>query len=117
MIIDLSNTITEMFSAIKCISSQRLSSTFAHQINIPRLKIPTLVDTTTRYIESLKPLLSETSIQSTQNQIDTFIAPHSIGSILQTRLNELNDREPVIYFFMKDILLIDISTLGWKTFG
>jgi carnitine O-acetyltransferase len=54
--------------------------------SLPRLPVPTLQETATRYLKSVHPLLSESELQATTKAVQDFIKPGGIGSKLQEKL-------------------------------
>lgn len=56
------------------------------QDSLPKLPVPTLEETTKRYLKSLKPLLSETEFKASQAAVDEFAKPGGVGHKLQEKL-------------------------------
>jgi carnitine O-acetyltransferase len=54
--------------------------------SLPKLPVPTLEETTTRYLKSVHPLLTSSEFQSTTKAVQEFTKPGGIGSRLQQRL-------------------------------
>lgn len=54
--------------------------------SLPRLPVPTLAETATRYLKSVHPLLSTSEFDSTTKAVQEFIKPGGIGSQLQEKL-------------------------------
>ena len=54
--------------------------------SLPRLPVPTLEETSKRYLRSVEPLLSKTELASTEKAVQEFIKPGGIGQELQKRL-------------------------------
>lgn len=54
--------------------------------SLPKLPVPTLEETATRYLKSVHPLLSTSEFQSTTSAVQEFIKPGGIGSKLQEKL-------------------------------
>ena len=54
--------------------------------SLPRLPVPTLEETSKRYLKSVHPLLNESEFESTRKAVESFIKPGSIGEKLQKRL-------------------------------
>lgn len=54
--------------------------------SLPRLPVPTLEETSSRYLKSLHPLLSEAEFESSTKAVQEFIKPGGIGSKLQEKL-------------------------------
>jgi hypothetical protein len=65
--------------------------TFANQDKIPRLPIPPLNQTITKYLESCKPLLSEKEMEATRKAAAEFIKEGTgFAHVLQKRLQDLD---------------------------
>ncbi|MCJ1241380.1 Carnitine O-acetyltransferase mitochondrial [Varicellaria rhodocarpa] len=54
--------------------------------SLPRLPVPTLEETSKRYLKSVHPLLNESEFESTRKAVEAFMKPGSIGEKLQKRL-------------------------------
>lgn len=54
--------------------------------SLPRLPVPSLQETSERYLKSVRPLLNNAEYENTQKAVDAFIKPGSIGEQLQKRL-------------------------------
>ena len=54
--------------------------------SLPRLPVPTIEETSKRYLKSVHPLLNESEFESTRKAVEAFIKPGSIGEKLQKRL-------------------------------
>ena len=54
--------------------------------SLPRLPVPTLEETTKRYLRSVHPLLTSAEFENTKKAVDEFIQPGSVGETLQRRL-------------------------------
>lgn len=54
--------------------------------SLPRLPVPTLVETSKRYLKSVHPLLNKAEYEKTKKIVDEFTQPGSIGPELQKRL-------------------------------
>lgn len=54
--------------------------------SLPRLPVPTLDETATRYLRSVHPLLSASEYETTKKAVESFVAPGSLGQELQKRL-------------------------------
>jgi carnitine O-acetyltransferase len=61
-------------------------TTFSMQSTIPRLPIPTLVETTTKYLSSLLPIATPEQFAQTKAVVADFIKPGGFGETLQKRL-------------------------------
>lgn len=56
------------------------------QDSLPRLPVPTLEETSARYIKSLHPLLSADELASSKKAVEEFIKPGGVGRKLQEKL-------------------------------
>lgn len=56
------------------------------QESLPRLPVPTLEETTTRYLRSLKPILAENELANSTKAVQEFIKPGGVGAKLQEKL-------------------------------
>ena len=54
--------------------------------SLPKLPVPTLEETSKRYLKSVHPLLTKPEFEATQKAVDAFLKPGSIGHELQRRL-------------------------------
>jgi carnitine O-acetyltransferase len=54
--------------------------------SLPRLPVPTLEETTKRYLKSVHPLLNKSEFENTKKAVEKFLQPGSIGEQLQKRL-------------------------------
>jgi len=54
--------------------------------SLPRLPVPTLEETATRYLRSVKPLLSKQEYDDTSKAVSNFTSPQGFGQELQKRL-------------------------------
>ncbi|KAL8949779.1 MAG: hypothetical protein Q9222_004141 [Ikaeria aurantiellina] len=59
--------------------------------SLPRLPIPTLEETSKRYLKSVHPLLSQAEFESTQKAVQDFVRPSGVGHELQKRLQARRD--------------------------
>lgn len=59
---------------------------FRFEDSLPRLPVPTLEETSRRYLKSVHPLLNKTEFEHTKQAVQDFVKPGSIGEQLQTRL-------------------------------
>jgi hypothetical protein len=60
--------------------------------SLPRLPIPTLEETSKRYLKSVHPLLSQTEYAQTKKAVEDFVAPGGVGHTLQKRLEERREQ-------------------------
>ncbi|OTB03719.1 hypothetical protein M426DRAFT_321426 [Hypoxylon sp. CI-4A] len=56
------------------------------QESLPKLPVPTLEETASRYLKSLHPLLSPVELASSKKAVDEFIKPGGVGQKLQEKL-------------------------------
>ncbi|KAI0841829.1 acyltransferase ChoActase/COT/CPT [Hypoxylon sp. FL0890] len=56
------------------------------QDSLPRLPVPTLEETASRYVKSLHPLLSPVEFEASKKAVDEFIKPGGVGRKLQEKL-------------------------------
>ena len=63
--------------------------------SLPRLPVPSLEETSTRYLNSVRPLLSVDEYQRTKAAVEAFTAPGSLGRELQKRLLARRDAPKV----------------------
>merc|ERR1712000_40432 len=54
--------------------------------SLPKLPVPTLEETSARYLKSVHPLLSSSEFESTTKAVQDFIKPGGVGSKLQEKL-------------------------------
>ncbi|KAK5708631.1 Carnitine O-acetyltransferase mitochondrial [Elasticomyces elasticus] len=54
--------------------------------SLPKLPVPTLEETSKRYLKSIHPLLSQTEYEQSKKAVDSFVSPNGIGQTLQKRL-------------------------------
>ena len=59
--------------------------------SLPRLPVPTLEETSRRYLKSVHPLLNKSEFEHTQKAVAEFLKPGSIGEQLQKRLQARRD--------------------------
>ncbi|RIA95026.1 acyltransferase ChoActase/COT/CPT [Glomus cerebriforme] len=68
--------------------------TFSNQHQLPRLPIPSLEESTTKYLNSLRPLLSSKELARIEQHVRDFIKPEGLGQILQQRLMDVDRISP-----------------------
>jgi carnitine O-acetyltransferase len=56
------------------------------QESLPRLPVPTLEETASRYLKSLRPLLTPSELETSTRAVEEFIKPGGIGRKLQEKL-------------------------------
>ena len=66
--------------------------TYSRQDELPRLPIPDIDDTCTRFLETVRPLLDADAFVQTEQAVQRFLAPTGEGRALQQALLEY-DRE------------------------
>ncbi|KAL8878907.1 MAG: hypothetical protein Q9198_003377, partial [Flavoplaca austrocitrina] len=54
--------------------------------SLPRLPVPTLEETSRRYLKSVYPLLNQAEFENTRKAVEDFVRPNGIGQELQKRL-------------------------------
>ncbi|KAJ2964593.1 hypothetical protein NQZ79_g431 [Umbelopsis isabellina] len=64
-------------------------ATFALQSQLPRLPVPPLEQTCARYLQSLRPLLTEDEFKTSEKNVKSFLAS-PLASQLQQRLIDLD---------------------------
>ncbi|KAJ1946071.1 hypothetical protein GGF37_001372 [Kickxella alabastrina] len=84
---------------------------FAKQGSLPRLPIPSLKDTATRYLRSLEPLLSPSEHAQSTKAASAFIGTGGLGPVLQQRLREV-DRQAE-HSWLEDIW-VKKAYLEWR---
>ncbi|KAF2160819.1 hypothetical protein M409DRAFT_59612 [Zasmidium cellare ATCC 36951] len=57
-----------------------------YEDSLPRLPVPTLEETSRRYLKSVHPLLSQAEYENTKMAVEAFTKPGAIGHTLQERL-------------------------------
>lgn len=90
--------------------SHQKDKTFENQKTLPRLPIPSLEQTTARYLKSLLPLLSKEEHLNSQKLVEDFIRPGGVGETLQQRLKTLQSTEQVALYLLT-------TRIGLKTCG
>ncbi|KAJ1823085.1 hypothetical protein LPJ56_000420 [Coemansia sp. RSA 2599] len=85
--------------------------TFSCQAQLPRLPIPSLKDTATRYLKSIEPLLSTAEYARSEKAVSSFIGDGGMGPVLQQRLQEV-DRQAE-HSWLEDIWLKK-AYLEWR---
>ncbi|RKP26829.1 acyltransferase ChoActase/COT/CPT [Syncephalis pseudoplumigaleata] len=85
--------------------------TFELQSKLPRLPIPSLEETSQRYLRSLVPLLTPEEYRRSEAAVQEFIKPHGLGEELQHRLQQLEQTSP--HSWLEDIWL-NKAYLEWR---
>ncbi|KAJ2892576.1 hypothetical protein MKZ38_009607 [Zalerion maritima] len=57
-----------------------------YQDSLPRLPVPTLEETSKRYLKTLHPILSPGELESSTKAVNEFVAPGGVGEKLQKKL-------------------------------
>ncbi|CAG8533512.1 7335_t:CDS:2 [Cetraspora pellucida] len=70
------------------------NKTLSNQSRLPKLPVPTLEDTTTKYLRSLRPLLSAKDLARNEAHIKDFLKPNGLGRVLQQRLIDIDRISP-----------------------
>ncbi|GBB93575.1 hypothetical protein RclHR1_00220009 [Rhizophagus clarus] len=68
--------------------------TFSNQHRLPKLPIPSLEESTKRYLNSLRPLLSSEELARIEQHVKDFIRPGGLGQVLQQRLIDVDRISP-----------------------
>jgi carnitine O-acetyltransferase len=68
--------------------SQKTGSLFKHQSSLPKLPVPTLEETCSRYLDTVKALVPPSQFQKTVEIVKKFQQEGAMGPILQKRLLE-----------------------------
>lgn len=83
-----------------------------YQKNLPKLPVPALGATLQKYLQSVRPLLSDAEFQRTEQAVKEFEAPGGLGQELQERLlAKAND--PNVVNWMEDWWL-DQAYMGYR---
>lgn len=69
-------------------SSTRKGDLFKYQSQLPKLPVPALSETCTKYLRSVEPFLSPAQLASTTAIVEEFARPGGKGETLQKRLQE-----------------------------
>jgi hypothetical protein len=82
--------------------SRRLASNqgilFNHQSQLPKLPVPSLAETCSKFIETAKPLATEQELKQCVKAIEELQKPGSLGPVLQQRLQKRAELEPKGWF-------------------
>ncbi|OLF08228.1 choline/carnitine O-acyltransferase [Actinophytocola xanthii] len=76
-------------------SSQQSQRTFGNEEHLPRVPVPTLVDSCERFLDWCAPLLTEEQLARTEAAVAAFLAPDSPAHELQAALEEYDSRPDV----------------------
>lgn len=69
-------------------SSASKGDLFKFQSQLPKLPVPTLAETCTKYLRSVEPFLSPAQLASTTAIVEEFARPGGKGEVLQQRLEQ-----------------------------
>ena len=70
------------------LQSTATAGTFSHQDQLPHLPVPTLEETTSKYLKTVKPLVLPEVYKQTEKNVAEFLKPGGDGERLQARLQE-----------------------------
>jgi carnitine O-acetyltransferase len=87
------------------------AATFSLQHTLPRLPVPSLEATCARYLQSLRPLLSETEFQDSERRVKGFLAS-PLSKQLQERLIDLERSTP--YNWLDDSFWLQKAYHEWR---
>ena len=59
---------------------------FKYQKDLPRLPVPSLAETTAKYLRSVEPYLTPEQLKATTAKVEEFVKPGGAGETLQSRL-------------------------------
>ncbi|KAI3405314.1 CAT2 [Candida oxycetoniae] len=69
-------------------SSSAKGETYKFQSQLPKLPVPNLEETASKYIKTIEPFLNEQQLAESKAKVETFTKPGGFGEVLQKRLNE-----------------------------
>lgn len=69
-------------------SSSLKGDLFKYQSQLPKLPVPSLPETTAKYLRSVEPFLSKDQFSETSKRVEEFARPGGVGETLQNRLVE-----------------------------
>ncbi|PKY40473.1 acyltransferase ChoActase/COT/CPT [Rhizophagus irregularis] len=101
-----------MSKKVELEKGKREFKTFSNQHRLPRLPIPSLEESTTRYLNSLRPLLSSEELARIKQHVKDFIRPGGIGQILQQRLIDVDRISP--YNWLDDAWWMKKAYHEWR---
>ncbi|KAK5664662.1 Carnitine O-acetyltransferase mitochondrial [Batrachochytrium dendrobatidis] len=81
--IRMSSSHTTPGAHVKSLDSRPL---YRHQASLPKLPVPTIDETTARYLKTVRPLLNDQEYQQTESAVADFKKPGGVGHVLQERL-------------------------------
>ncbi|OLY82493.1 Choline O-acetyltransferase, partial [Smittium mucronatum] len=64
------------------------TKTFDLDDQVPRLGIPDLKQTASRYLKTVEPWMPQRDFEHTKAAVSNFLAPNGLGSVLQARLHD-----------------------------
>ncbi|KAJ1957829.1 hypothetical protein EC988_000632 [Linderina pennispora] len=107
-----------VLSSTRAIAARRIirayttaPSTFSNQDRLPRLPIPSLEATASRYLKSLQPLLTGAEYARAEKAVSEFIGPSGLGPVLQQRLQSAD--QAAAHSWLEDIWL-NKAYLEWR---
>ncbi|CAG8568154.1 1596_t:CDS:2 [Ambispora leptoticha] len=72
----------------------RKIKTFDNQNSLPKLPVPKLEESTSRYLRTLLPLLSAQDVARNEAYVKDFLKPDGLGNVLQQRLFDVDRSSP-----------------------
>jgi hypothetical protein len=86
----------------KFFSSAVDHGTFANQARLPRLPVPSLEETASRYLKSCLPLLTSQEYEKTRSIVEAFTQKGGLGEQLQQRLIDYDKTQQASdpYYYM-----------------
>lgn len=69
-------------------STAKKGDLFKYQLQLPKLPVPTLSETSAKYLRSVEPFLTPEQLKSTTAIVQEFTRPGGQGEVLQARLEE-----------------------------
>ena len=61
---------------------------FKFQSQLPKLPVPSLEETSAKYLKTVEPFLNQEQLESTKEKVAEFVKAGGAGEILQARLNQ-----------------------------
>ncbi|CAG8433028.1 6323_t:CDS:2 [Ambispora gerdemannii] len=86
--------------------------TFDNQNRLPKLPVPKLDETTSRYLRTLLPLLSAEDFARNEAYVKDFLKPGGLGNLLQQRLIDLDRGSP--YNWLDDNFWTQKAYQEWR---
>ena len=76
---------------------------FKYQSQLPKLPVPSLEETATKYLKTVEPFLNKEQLAATKQKVENFIQPGGAGEALQARLNDFaSDKDNWLAEFWDD---------------